>query len=66
MCTHTILQGAGDAFVGSVAYYMAKHPQLAFTEIVRRSCHVAAISVSKKGTQKSYPSAEELPQELLQ
>ncbi|EDV21742.1 expressed hypothetical protein [Trichoplax adhaerens] len=58
--------GAGDAFVGSIAYFMAKHPQLLFAEIVKRSCHVAAVSVCRKGTQKSYPSAEDLPKDLFQ
>ena len=45
--------GAGDAFVGSMAYYLANHPGLKLTEMVRRACKVATITVQKQGTQTS-------------
>lgn len=53
--------GAGDAFVGALAYYMAHHPNLSLKEQVLRSCRIAGCSVQKPGTQISYPQRKELP-----
>ena len=47
--------GAGDAFVGSLAYFLSSHPGLGLAEAVARSCRVASLSVMKAGTQASYP-----------
>ncbi len=55
--------GAGDAFVGSLAYFLAAGKAL--TEAIRRANHIAAISVQYSGTQTSFPNAADLPQELL-
>jgi ribokinase len=55
--------GAGDAFVGSLAYFLAAGQPL--TEAIRRANHIAAISVQYSGTQTSFPNAADLPQELL-
>jgi ribokinase len=55
--------GAGDAFVGSLAYFMACGKTL--EEAVLRSNRIAAISVQAPGTQTSFPSARDLPPELL-
>ena len=52
--------GAGDAFVGSAAFYLAYYPKLDLKEVVRRSCNIATISVQKSGTQASFPRAKEL------
>ncbi|GLH08925.1 Ribokinase [Gryllus bimaculatus] len=57
--------GAGDAFLGAMAYYMAYHPQLSLKEIVHRACSVATISVQSPGTQSSFPYRNELPDALL-
>jgi ribokinase len=57
--------GAGDAFIGSLAFYLAKLPELSFHEIVSRSCKVAAISVQRPGTQTSFPRRQELPDVLF-
>merc|ERR1711997_1211622 len=52
--------GAGDSFVGSMSYYLAYHPELDMTEMIRRSCDIASISVQKEGTQTSFPYKHEL------
>jgi ribokinase len=55
--------GAGDAYVGSLAYFLAAGKPIA--EAMRRANHIAAISVQSSGTQSSFPRASELPAELL-
>lgn len=55
--------GAGDAFIGSLAYFMAAGKSLA--EAMRRANYIAAISVQASGTQTSFPTADQLPPELL-
>ena len=58
--------GAGDSFVGSMAYYLANYQGLDLTQVVSRACQVATITVQKEGTQTSFPSKEELPKSLFQ
>jgi ribokinase len=55
--------GAGDAFVGSLAYFLASGKSL--TEAIKRSNRIAAISVQSSGTQTSFPEAKDLPTELF-
>jgi ribokinase len=55
--------GAGDAFVGSLAYFLARGRPLA--DAAARANRVAAISVQAPGTQTSFPAAESLPADLL-
>jgi ribokinase len=55
--------GAGDAFVGSLAYFLADGKPL--PEAMRRANHIAAISVQASGTQTSFPVAADLPSDLL-
>ncbi|XP_072031362.1 ribokinase-like [Amphiura filiformis] len=57
--------GAGDAFVGSLAYFLAYHSSLPIPEMIKRACHIATISVGNQGTQKSFPWKGDLPEELL-
>ncbi|XP_069693445.1 ribokinase isoform X2 [Periplaneta americana] len=57
--------GAGDMFIGGLAYYLAYHSDLPMEEIVRRSCELATMSVLKVGTQTSFPTRDELPAELF-
>lgn len=57
--------GAGDAFLGSLAYYIASHPYLSIEEQISRSCEIASISVLSSGTQTSFPYKENLPKELF-
>lgn len=55
--------GAGDAFVGSLAYFLATGNPL--SEAIKRANRVAAISVQSSGTQTSFPEAKDLPPEIL-
>lgn len=55
--------GAGDAFVGSLAYFLASGKSL--TEAISRANRLAAISVQSSGTQTSFPEAKNLPPEVL-
>jgi ribokinase len=54
--------GAGDAFVGSLAYHLAAGKSL--SQAMDRASRIAAISVQAPGTQTSFPSKEELPEEI--
>ncbi len=56
--------GAGDAFVGSLGYFLAAGKPL--TEAMRRANHIAAISVQSSGTQTSFPVAADLSPDLLE
>lgn len=56
--------GAGDAFVGSLAYFLAAgHP---IERAIARANAIAAVSVQAPGTQTSYPRRDQLPVELLE
>ncbi|MGH2971847.1 MAG: ribokinase [Gaiellaceae bacterium] len=50
--------GAGDAFAGTLAYALAGGASLA--KAAARANAVAAMSVARRGTQTSFPSAEEI------
>eukprot|EP00731_Ephydatia_muelleri_P037357 Em0448g2a len=56
--------GAGDAFVGAMAFYLACHPHLSFDEVIKRSAVIASTTVTAKGTQSSY-CVSKVPQEYL-
>jgi len=58
-------KGAGDSFIGALAFYMARYPALPLEEMARRANQVAAVSVQAVGTQASYPSRTDLPAELF-
>eukprot|EP00088_Acartia_fossae_P016943 TRINITY_DN19559_c0_g1_i1.p1 TRINITY_DN19559_c0_g1~~TRINITY_DN19559_c0_g1_i1.p1 ORF type:complete len:310 (-),score=48.89 TRINITY_DN19559_c0_g1_i1:229-1158(-) len=47
--------GAGDAFVGSVAYLLATQKSMPLKEVVKKACSLASYTVTRKGTQSSYP-----------
>jgi len=55
--------GAGDCFLGSLLYFLSTGNSV--HESCKKACIVAGYSVQKKGTQKSYPTREELPEELF-
>jgi ribokinase len=55
--------GAGDAFVGSLAYFLAQGRAL--VDAAERANRIAAVSVQGRGTQTSFPAAGDLPPELL-
>ncbi|MFT8708327.1 MAG: ribokinase [Sporolactobacillus sp.] len=50
--------GAGDAFIGCFAHYLDEQKDVAVA--LRKATAFAALSVTRKGTQVSYPSNEEL------
>lgn len=57
--------GAGDSFVGALAFYLAYYPNLSMEEMLKRSNFIAAISVQAAGTQSSYPYKKDLPPALF-
>ncbi|XP_030023563.2 ribokinase [Manduca sexta] len=48
--------GAGDAFVGALATFLVTHKDYPMHQIIGAACEVATISVTKIGTQTSYPT----------
>ncbi len=56
--------GAGDSFVGSLAYFLAAGKLL--TDAIKRANRIAAVSVQSSGTQTSFPEAKDLPPELFE
>lgn len=59
------LQGAGDAFLGALAYFLSEYSHLPLAIQIERACYIASDSVTKTGTQSSYPNKQELPQHLF-
>ncbi|XP_044117795.1 ribokinase isoform X2 [Neovison vison] len=57
--------GAGDSFVGALAFYLAYYPNLPLEEMLKRSNSIAAVSVQSAGTQSSYPYKKDLPLDLF-
>ncbi|GAB6032216.1 hypothetical protein CHUAL_010858 [Chamberlinius hualienensis] len=57
--------GAGDAFVGSLAFYMAKYSYISLPQMIKRSCEYASYSVQKPGAFVSFPWRKDLPQYLF-
>lgn len=57
--------GAGDAFVGALAFYQACYPNLPLHKCLERSSEIATISVQRPGTQTSYSYRKDLPQTLF-
>lgn len=50
--------GAGDAFVGALAAHLSEGLNL--HDAVRRATDVAAVAVTRRGAQESYPTSEEI------
>ncbi|XP_028838900.1 ribokinase isoform X1 [Denticeps clupeoides] len=57
--------GAGDSFIGALAFYIAHYPTMPLEEMARRANLVAAVSVQTEGTQSSYPCKKDLPSALF-
>jgi ribokinase len=55
--------GAGDAFVGSLAHFLASGQEL--FDDMERANRIAAMSVLSSGTQTSFPEANDLPPDLI-
>ncbi|XP_037002517.2 ribokinase isoform X3 [Artibeus jamaicensis] len=58
-------EGAGDSFVGALAFYLAYYPNLSMEEMLKRANFIAAVSVQAAGTQSSYPYRKDLPLHLF-
>jgi ribokinase len=52
--------GAGDAFIGCFAHYFVKNGEV--LQAIKMATIFAALSVTKRGTQASYPSVDEVEQ----
>lgn len=50
------MQGAGDAFVGALATFLVSHRDFPMHQIIGAACVIGTISVTKEGTQTSYPT----------
>nr|XP_020470178.1 ribokinase isoform X2 [Monopterus albus]XP_020470179.1 ribokinase isoform X2 [Monopterus albus]XP_020470181.1 ribokinase isoform X2 [Monopterus albus] len=57
--------GAGDSFIGALAFYMAHYPTMPLEEMAHRANQVAEVSVQAVGTQTSFPFKKDLPVELF-
>uniref|UniRef100_A0A1A7XIN9 Ribokinase n=2 Tax=Iconisemion striatum TaxID=60296 RepID=A0A1A7XIN9_9TELE len=57
--------GAGDSFIGALAFYLAVHPMMTLEEMARRANQVASVSVQTSGTQTSFPFKQNLPAKLF-
>ena len=59
------MQGAGDAFVGALAFYLSRSSILPFQEMVYRSSKIASHTVTMPGTQSSFV-VNQMPKELFE
>ncbi|XP_065314697.1 ribokinase-like isoform X2 [Gordionus sp. m RMFG-2023] len=57
--------GAGDSFLGSLAFYCAMYPSLDLHQMINRACFISSQTVKHRGTQSSYLTKNELPQFLF-
>ena len=55
--------GAGDAFIGSLAFFIASGRTL--SEAIKTANRIAAISVQSVGAQTSFPEAKDLPSDMF-
>lgn len=51
--------GAGDFFVGVLAFLLAKNPSMSAEQLVSHSVKAASLTVQKAGTQTSYPDKDD-------
>ena len=55
--------GAGDCFLGTFAYFFARGDPI--RSCMRKANKVASISVTREGTQTSFPRRRKLPESLF-
>jgi ribokinase len=55
--------GAGDCFLGTLATFLSLKKSV--VDSAKSAVYAASLSVQKKGTQISFPSKSDLPQELF-
>jgi ribokinase len=56
--------GAGDAFIGSLAFFIASGRTL--FEAIKRANRIAVVSVQSSGAQTSFPEAKDLPGDIFE
>ncbi|XP_039501313.1 ribokinase [Drosophila santomea] len=56
--------GAGDAFMGSLAYHIARFPKLSTEHHISAAHSCAAYSMGRRGTQPSFPGKESANNDL--
>lgn len=61
-----ISQGAGDSFMGALAFYLVHYPHLGIEEQIKRCNMIASYTVLRPGTQDSYPYKHELASNLFE
>jgi len=59
------IQGAGDAFIGALAFYLSVQPDISLSDVIKNANEIASRSVLASGTQKSFPWRSQLPCELF-
>ncbi|XP_016963637.1 ribokinase [Drosophila biarmipes] len=73
MCTHVPASdvphladssGAGDAFLGSLAYHIARFPKLTTEHHISAANSCAAYSLGRRGTQPSFPGRDSAKNDL--
>jgi len=52
--------GAGDAFVGSLTYFLSTSTQITLHQAAERACRLASYTVGAQGTQTSYPHRDQV------
>lgn len=58
--------GAGDAFLGALAYHLTQYPENDFHQHIGFANFVASHSVQFQGTQTSFPNAKDIFSKLPQ
>lgn len=56
--------GAGDSFIGALAFYLARFPDSPLHQQIGGACEVASISVQYHGTQSSFPDLKRINPDL--
>ncbi|XP_055914001.1 ribokinase [Eupeodes corollae] len=56
--------GAGDSFIGALAFYLARFPDFPLHQQIGGACAVASFSVQFPGTQSSFPDAQKVHTDL--
>ncbi|KAH3766006.1 ribokinase domain protein [Pelomyxa schiedti] len=51
--------GAGDCFIGAMAFFLGMGNTL--PNALQKACHIASMSVTKRGTQTSFPTRDQVP-----
>lgn len=50
--------GAGDAFIGALAFFLSTRKDLKLKRCIEAACYIASDSITRHGTQMSYADAD--------